>query len=242
MDNPAPKNFSYRIKIGLVVLGFIILSLPLFFFIIEPSSPPQNLLISNLTDRQATVSWTTDKPTRSAVLVSSTGEFPSSPIFEKRIYKDDGEKQLKDSNFYNTHHVTIGGLSLNKTFYFRIYQGLKKAYEGQFTTGPSFTNLTGPDPVYGRILLSDKKSPSIGSLVYLYIKDTKGNSAVLSTLTNTGGRWNLDLANLRSNNLKTSYKVSTASAEVLLVEIGKGKFKAESEVGKDKPWPDVIVN
>lgn len=246
MDNTlssvnTPRKSPRRIILGLIISGFIILSLPLFFFFVEPSSPPQNILISNITNRQATVSWTTSKPTRSVILVSADNKFPLSPLFEKRIYKDDGEKQLKDSNFYNTHHVTVGGLSSNKTFYLRIYQGLKKAYEGQFKTGPDLTGLVGPDPVYGRVLLADKKSPSVGSVVYLYIKNPKGNSSVLSTLTNSGGRWSLDLANLRSSNLKTNYKTGTSSAEILLVETGRGKFKAETEVGKDKPWQDVIV-
>lgn len=225
------------ISVGLIVIGFLLYSVKL----IEPASEPQNLFLSNITDHQITLSWTTEKPTRGQILLSEDNKFPFLPIFIKKWEKDDGEKSLPTTNFYLTHQITIGDLKPNKTYYFRIYQGWKKMLQGQFTTGSTLSNILPPNPVYGQVMLVDKKTPAVGSLVYLEVMEASNSSALLSTLTNKDGRWSMDLSNLRTTKLDKSFKLATNSAEILIVDTGKNRVKAQTRAGKDKPWPNIIL-
>ncbi len=232
-----------RLKRLFLILGLIVLSLLFLAYLlklIEPSSDPQNILVSNITDRQATVSWTTTKATRGIVILSEDGNFPLLPIFTK-TYKDDGEKKLSRQRFYTTHHVTAGGLNPNKRYKFLIYQGWKKMIRGEFATGPILSAISAPNPVYGRVI-SSKKTPLVGALIYLQAETDRKKSAVLSTITNAEGRWNLDLGNLRTGDLKLSYKIATSSVEMVLAEgANQGRGKAFTKSGKDQPWPDIII-
>ncbi|MDO8638165.1 MAG: fibronectin type III domain-containing protein [Candidatus Daviesbacteria bacterium] len=226
-----------KIILGFLCLIFIILVLLYALKLIEPSSPVLNLLTTNITDHQVSISWTTDKPTKGLIVISENGKFPLLPTFAKITYKDDGEKNLKREGFYTTHHITVGKLDPNKTYQYLIYQGWKKMVGGSFMTGSALSSISAPDPVYGRVLGADKKTGVIGALVYFQAS----SSAVLSTLTNTQGGWSVDLGNLRTRDLKMIYPLASESGELLVVETGKGKFKAETTMGKDKPWPDIIV-
>lgn len=225
-----------------LILSVFLLSL-VFLGLIEPAATPQNIFFTNLTDHQATITWTTAKPTRSLIIASKDGKFPLLPlaIFGQAMSKDDGEKLLSKQGFYTTHHVTVEKLDPNTTYYFRIYQGLKNIYQGKFTTGPTLTTLTAPNPIYGRVLTSDKK-PAAGALVYFQEKQESSPSALLSTLTNQQGRWSLDLGNLRSANLKTSFPAKAKNIKEIVVEAGsKGKVKFATTSAQLNPAPDILL-
>lgn len=224
-----------KIILGLLLFLLVIFLLYYILKLIEPSGPPQNVLISNVTDHQVTITWTTQKPTKGALLVSDNGKFPILPIFTK-VFKDDGEKLLGKMNFYPTHKVTIDNLEPNKSYQFRIYQGWKKKYQGNFTTGPALSSINTPNPVYGRVISQDKK-PVIGALVYF----SASGSSLLSTLTNNEGRWSMDLANLRSRDLKNPFKIASSSAEMVIVDNSKTRVKATTTTKQDNPWPDIIL-
>lgn len=220
-----------------VILGLLIYST----WLVEPSSPSLNINFSNITDHQVSISWVTNIPTKGTIIVSSDSKFPILPIFAKDIQKDDGEKNTEKIGYYITHHITIGNLSPQKNYQFRIYQGQKKVYEGQFITAPTLASLTSPNPVYGRVIKSDK-TPVAGTLIFLRAGKDASPSSQLSTLTNAKGGWSLDLANLRLKDLKNVFKVDSKTKEELVVVNGnKGSFKAETTYGSDKPWPDIIL-
>lgn len=232
-----PKKIFWIFLVFIAVIAFLFYSLKL----IEPSSSPKNILFSNITDHQVTVTWVTDKPTRSKIYLSKDGKFPLLPFLSKDLYKDDGEKTLNKTNFYSTHKITVGDLEPNKTYEFRIYQDWKRIYQGTLRTGSTLNSINTPNPVYGRVLLSDKKTPAVGALVYLQVVQGATSSAMLSAMTNSDGRWSLDLGNLRSKDLKSPFKTASSSAEMIVVEIAKGRFKAETKPGKDEPWSDIIL-
>lgn len=104
------SKFWLFAPIILIILGLLIYST----WLIEPSSSPLNLVFSNITDHQASISWVTDIPTKGTIVVSADSKFPILPIFAKDIQKDDGEKSTKKVGYYITHHITIGNLSPKK--------------------------------------------------------------------------------------------------------------------------------
>lgn len=213
-----------------LVLGYSLV-IPLLFAAIfnflEPTSIPQNVFISNITEHQATVSYTTKKPTRAGILVSKDGKFPLLPIFANFV-KDDG--------FYTTHHTTIPNLEPQTKYTFRIYQGLRNMYEGELSTATTISSPTSPSPVYGKVFTADKK-PLAGAIVYFQVENGSAKSALLSTLTNSEGGWSIELANLRG------FNITAQSKEMIVVEAGAlGKGKAFTLPGQDKPWPDIIIS
>jgi len=225
------------------VIFFLILGLLFYLtWLIEPYSPPKNILLSNITDHQSTISYTTSIPTKGIIIISSNSKFPILPIFAKNILKDDGEKSTKKVGYYTTHHITIGSLQPQTKYQFRVYQGQKKVYEGEFTTTSALSTLRNPNPVYGRILKTDKKTPVVGAIVYLTLQKESSESSLLSTLTNSKGGWSMDLGNLRSKDLKNYFKVDKKiKEEVIVTTSDKAGFKAQTNYGQDKPWSDIIL-
>lgn len=233
----------FKIYLSLALILTVILLGLVFLGLIEPTSTPQNLFFTNQSDHQTTITWTTEKPTRSIIIASKDGKFPLLPFsfLTKNMFKDDGEKLLKKQGFYTTHHVTVEKLDPTTFYYFRIYQGLKNIYQGKFTTGLTLNTLTAPNPIYGRVLTSDKK-PVVGAIVYFQEKQESSPSALLSTLTNQQGRWSLDLGNLRSVDLKKIFTSSSKTIKEIVVDAGsKGKVKFATASSQLVPAPDILL-
>lgn len=237
MEGTAPIRLILKVCLGiLLITPFLYYGLKL----IEPSSPPQNVFLSNIADHQVSVSWVTEKPSRGEIIISEDGKFPLLPFLASKIYHDDGEKVIKKMNFYTTHLVTIEDLKPNKNYQFIIYQDWKKKYQGSFNTGITLSTITSPNPVYGRVFFSDQK-PVVGALVYLRIINEASGSALLSTMTNSEGRWSLDLANLRTGDAKSIFNTKGKVVEEMIVDTGKSKAIATTTTKQDNPWPDIIL-
>lgn len=126
------------------MLGWI---LTLIFFLIEPTTPLENVMVTNITDHQVSISWTTKKPTRGALVVSDSGKFPFLPFFIKDLKKDDSDKGFLRMGFYTTHLVTVENLKAKTGYQYIIYQGWKKVYRGNLLTGSTLLTLPNPNPV-----------------------------------------------------------------------------------------------
>lgn len=235
--------FKHLRGILLVILAFFVLGwlATLFFFLIEPTSPVENVMVANITDHQATISWTTSKPTRGALVVSNNGKFPLLPFFIKNLKKDDTDKGFLRMGFYNTHQVTVDNLKERTGYQYIIYQGWKKVYRANFITGPALASLPNPNPVYGQVLQADKKTPAQGVLIYFQAKQESTPSAYLSTITNREGRWSLDLGNLRTQDFTKGFSLNPKTDETIMIQTGSNRFKAQTKFGSDQPWPDIIL-
>lgn len=240
-DTVAPPKRLQKIALpvfGVLGLFSLILILPT---LLEPSSPPRNVLISNVTDQQVTVSWATKLATKGSMIVSRDGRFPFLPVFTKKLHRDDSDSNLPRQGFYTVHHVTVNGLKPSTTYQFKIYQGLWAVRQGQFATGNALSSLASPNPVYGRVLTKDSK-PVVGTVVYLRAVTETKKSTLLSTLTNLEGRWSLDVANLRTEDYRDTYRISAKTQEELVVDTGaRGRVKSATTPGQDKPWPEIVL-
>lgn len=230
---------KWVLGIGFAALGVYLLIAFIIPFI-EPGSRPQSLKVSNVGDQQAALSWTTQKPTRDLVLVSKEDSFPIFPIFAQKKYIDDGDRGLGKQGFYTAHQVTIDNLKPEKTYYFRIYQGVNEVHKGDFKTGPSFA-LSSPNPVYGQIIGNDNK-PIAGAIVYFRVFRGGEKSGLLSTLTNGKGGWSVDLGNLRSEDLQKKYEIQGDESEEIVVEGGvRGRVKRIDKFRKESPRSKIVL-
>ncbi|HBQ50610.1 hypothetical protein A3B42_01900 [Candidatus Daviesbacteria bacterium RIFCSPLOWO2_01_FULL_38_10] len=227
----------------LIMLFFIVIALILLIdlvIFIEPTSKLSNVLISNLTDKQATVSWTTDKTTRGTILISDNNRFPPVVIFAQKANKYEESSALQ--GFLSVHSITLTDLKPNTLYNYRIYQGIRAVYQDNFQTGPTLDQILTPHPVYGKVK-DTKSNPVTGAIIYLQLFSPEGTqSALLSTLSNREGGWSIDLANARSTDLQESFTLDEKTREEIMVERGKGgRIKESTPSGKDQPWPDVIL-
>lgn len=241
MDQKQDRHTLFKkIIIILLLLLFVYVLIWMLSFFLEPQSPVKSLYISNLTDHQVTLSYVTEKPVKGTVAVSKD-KLPLIPLFTKKIYKDDSEKGRKNEGRYTTHHITITDLEPNIKYDFKIFEGIRGVYQVKVNTPKAVGTFLVPYPVYGRILTKDRK-PAIGALVYLTVYSNNKRSNLLSTFTNSDGRWTLDLANLRTNDLKNSFSAGKNMIENLLITTKDTTVKSATQSGKDKPWPNLILN
>lgn len=222
---------------ALLFLYVLIWGLSIF---LEPQSPVKSLYISNLTDHQVSLSWLTEKPVKGTIAVSKD-KLPLIPLFTKKIYKDDSDNGRKNQGRYTTHHVTVTDLEPNTQYNFKIFEGIRGVHQVKVSNPGAVGTFLIPYPIYGRVLTKDQK-PATGALVYLTVYSNDKRSNLLSTLTNPDGRWSLDLANLRTNDLKNSFSAGKNMTENLLIVTKDTTVKTATQSGKDKPWPDVILS
>lgn len=228
-------------SIPIIILTAVYLLLVFVVPFIEPNSTPQNVKISNITDQKATVSWATAKATRDLVVLSEDNSFPVVPMFAKKKYIDDGDRDLKNPKFYTTHHATIGDLKPNTKYYFKIYQGVQEVHSGEFTAGPTLASSLTPNPVYGRVVKTDK-TPVAGAIVYFQAGQGETLSGLLSTLTNAQGGWSVDLANLRTQDLQKNYEAAQGETVEITVEGGaRGKGSLKVSAQSKTPLPDIVI-
>lgn len=223
---------SFILIISVLALIVLILLIDLVIFV-EPSASPKNVLISNVTDQQATVSWLTDQATRGTILISESNKFPLAIIFAR--------KSVTQQGFYTVHNINLTDLKPNINYNFRIYQGFRAVYQGNFQTGSTLEAISTPHPVFGKVK-DEKSNPIVGAIVSLQLVSLEGTrSAILSTLSNREGGWTIDLANARTTDLQASFPYDEKITEEIIVERAIGRVKESTSSGKDQPWQDVIL-
>ena len=238
------KNYTLRIvsiKHLLISLGgltlFILLVLALIYF--GQYSKPIGLTVSNISDSHASISFLTDDKVSAAIVLSKDKNFKGLPL-SGRI-KDIGDAKRIIENHYKSHYFSLDSLQPNTTYYFRVYEGFRNAYEGEFKTGAVTENLNRPNIVYGTVFNKDG-IPTPGVLIYLRTNNKSKYSSILSTITNSQGKWSIDLGNLRTENLKSIEIVDKDTIEEMIIDASDyGRFKASTNVEKDQPWPDIIL-
>jgi hypothetical protein len=243
--NPVIGFFTTIPKWLYSIIGIVLtLCAVLIWWLVQPTSPVNDLRLSNISDSQVTLSWTTDKPTLGKVVLSDTNTIlKTNPFLGQKIIP---ETEGSNSNLRKKiHYVTLKGLKKTTKYYYSIYQSDKLIYQGTFSTTDLVDTISRPNPVYGQILGSDYKTPLSGAIVYLRLsrgKEASASSMLASTTTNFDGRWSIDLSSIRTFDGKDYFKVDKTIQEQLIVEAGElGSVKSVTYPGKDKPWPTIFV-
>ncbi|RJP47576.1 MAG: hypothetical protein C4584_00290 [Armatimonadetes bacterium] len=252
------KEFIRDYYLAIISVLVLLLGVYLLSIFTEPVSTPQDVSITNISDRQATISYTTKNGTRDKIFVSDTKTFPRLLAFSDDYLVDDRDLNKKNMSYYVLHNITVGNLAPGKLYRYKVYQGVREVYNGAFSTANTLDSIAFPSPVYGRVVANDGITPIEGAIVYFQAinrvvggKDSSRSavvgsgederSSVLSTITNNEGRWSVDMGNLKTQDLRDSFIVGKGAVEKVVVNVGGEKFSAETVPGQDKPWPDIIV-
>lgn len=229
---------TYRIYLIIVlvvldlILAGILISRP-----VNKAFLPDNVFISNISEDQATISWVTKRPSESKVLLSTSDKFPILPFFS-RVYKDDKDNNNK-KGLYGIHHVTVKNLLPSRTYRFGIYLGFKKLRQVKFTTAQQPLEDKSSNIVSGRVVLKDQTGLG-GVNVYLRAQTASSSSSLLSTFTDVGGQWNLDLAKLRTSDLTLKFNVDEQVKQQLIIEAGSlGGYELSTKSASLRVWPTI---
>jgi hypothetical protein len=167
---------------------------------------PRNVGVANVSDSSVTIFWTTDKPTRGAVLYGSTKELGEGIGIDERNSKD----------LFETHFVRLSNLTPEKFYYFKITsdtstfgnsENQEAAFE--FKTAPKSSVVEPLEPLFGSYI-SDT-GPIEGAIVSW---QAAGSSKLVS-LTKKDGSFLIPLSLTRNTELDSFLVPQKGTAETM---------------------------
>jgi hypothetical protein len=199
-----------------------------------------NIKISNVTGRQFTVSWTTDQPCIATLkLYDESG-------FIKTCHDDRG-----DNLSSIIHYFTVKKLKSNTRYSFSIAnENMIDDQENELyhvTTDPGLFPLIGSTLSSGQILYNDSKTPVSEAIVYITVIGPERNwtSALLSTLVNADGDWDIELFNARESDFQKLFNVKRNGKSVIIhVDAGNaGTAEIEKNISSgNNLYQSVVLN
>jgi len=163
------------------------------FTVLEKIFEISEIRESNPTSASFTVSWITNGNANGLVHYSLNPDLTDFMT----AYDDRGVSHLDD-----THHVSIGDLNPETTYYYEIVSG--GTIDNNSGLYYSFSTMKIPSeppptcPAYGWVYLEDGVTPAEGAIVYLEISHYGESSYWISGLVNSIGIWVLNLGDLYS--------------------------------------------
>jgi len=203
---------------------------------LDPEFAPKKIKITNVTDSQFSVSWTTSKAAIGLVKYGTTSSSDSS-------LPDDRDQRSGEKTAFKTHYVTLSGLKPATKYYFKIGSGSEKnlfdnngkPYE--ITTGPALGAQPPSDLINGKVVTESGGSAS-GAIVYATLPET----APLSAQVKIDGTWLIPLSSARTPDL---FDYATYDSRTTLIDIfvqGEEKTaKATTNTANDSPVPEVAL-
>lgn len=220
-----------------IILTFVLLAGLLLVILILPTTSDEKIFVSNISANQATLSWMTKTPARKWVLVTEKdNRFP-------RVFKDNKEGAILPLKAFSLHYVTLSNLDSNKSYKYKIYEGFKETASGIFSTSPKVAGATASKMVSGQVLAADQKTPVSGVIVYLQLFEGAKQSSLLSTTTDKEGKWQANILDAWTSNLKDNFKIASRTASLVVVESGaKGRYSSRFAItNKTQSLPNIIL-
>jgi hypothetical protein len=199
---PKKKKSLKSIAVVMLILAiFIPLSVYGTMKVIEfrtqalPTENPQKVDITNVSDKSASITWSTPGQKTVGYVKYGTTSSLESIKFDNR---DQGENQGE----YFLHLVDLSDLRPETTYYYVIIVGGKEYKKNndlyQFKTGPSLEIVRTPQPMKGSV--NDPSNDNEEMIVFMYAEKGGKISNTLSTVT-INKKYSFDLSNLRSADL-----------------------------------------
>lgn len=218
---------------------FLIFAIAITIFLIQqgiltitrarPTSVPQNVQITNVSDSSFTVVFTTELNT-SSVLRLPEGKTGNTIIL------DDRDKSTGLQELYFSHHITVPNLKPQKTYAFIIISDGKEYDSPAEYIATTGSNIDSPppaqNPLYGTVILPDG---SLGQDTIVTIQSD--NSQIISSITNDDGSYIVPMNSLRSEDLKTYQNINDSSQIFLnfLRENYTAKITTDYKLGQNLP-------
>jgi len=209
------KSDSSKTVIIVLILALILIPATVFAVMYaidfrskaEPTENPQEILITNITDSSATISWITPGLKTTGYVKYGVSSNINNVAIDNR---DSGENK----GLFNIHYVEIVNLDSNTNYSYVLVIGGEEYREDSyvFSTGSIIDTLMTPRPVKGDVSVSENIDEEV--LITAYLEKGGISSNVISTLTNDN-RYTFDLSNFRNQDLQ-SYFVDINEAKLIV--------------------------
>lgn len=239
------------------VLSFLTGYLALYFisFSNDDGGIIKNVEVTNLGYSSFTVSWETEKPVVSEIMLSQKDNFlelfPRLSTGVQFFYHDRDDLNNLDTARQPSapkrfHHVTVSGLEPETQYFFRIL-GQFKAFEFgvPVVTRAIPEQLQQPRPIYGRALNHfEGESFTQDGFVRMYLQNGEFKSQLMSSTINTkNGGWQQDLANIVLEN-GTQFIWSEMADTKIFFDIftSDGEGVGFGDLGEGRVIPNIFYN
>lgn len=207
--NKIPTILGIVLLVAGVFAGVFFLNVRQFFKLgATATAQPKNVRISNVSDVEATVSWTTDAKT-SAFLAFGRSEGNLSQI----------ENESATNEKFFTHSVTLSGLKPGASYFFKINsEGSMYDNNGvpwQITSGQTL-GLNPNSQIISGSVINPSGQPVERALVYITV-----GGYLTSTITSSTGNFVYQLGNVRTPDLQ-SYAQIDPSTTLLEISVDAG--------------------
>ncbi len=172
---------------------------------------PQDVRITNVTDKSFTVSYRTESPISGTLNYGTDNSLGLTAFDEKDASGNIGNRII--------HSITIQNLQPSTKYYFSILSGgetyLNNDQNFEVTTAPSLSSQTSNTDIKGKIIDPDSTVPN-EAIVYA----TADNAQVVSSLVKSDGTYDLVLNNLLSSDLSKPF-VFQANTVIRMLVLGQ---------------------
>lgn len=234
------KRIPTLLGILLIVIGIGITSFLVNKGIIltghaSPTTNPQNVRVTNVTDNSFTVSYTTD-----AQVIGSINYGKDQNLGQTAL--DDRDQQTGSLANYKIHSITVRSLSSVTKYFFSITSGQDKF----LNNGAPFEAVTGANvanppseqkPIVGKVTMPDGIAPSEG-IIYI----TSDSSQAISSLLRSDGTYLIPLNSVRGQDLTSYLDFSTVNILKMLA-FGDGLSSNISlSINQINPVPTITLS
>lgn len=218
--------------IGIVAGVFLVQSDKIFTLQASPEEVPQQVRITNITNKSVVVSWITDIQTEGFIAFGKTSSLGMS-------VRQQNTSTSTQGSF--AHYTTIDNLEAQATYFFKVGSGTKLFDNNgqlyQIKTAPEITvQLPSPDIIFGEIKDSSGKAVA-SAIVYINSLGITPQSAVVDT----NGKWSIPLSTARNINLNNFANYSQDSLLEIFVQTGKVIATAKIKAGEAHPVPIIAL-
>ena len=234
LDRKIPSLAGLGILVvGIIVTTFLVKGPTPFQIRANPSSNPQNIQMTNISDSSFTVVYITDD---SVIGTITYGENPDSL---DKVNLDDRDQLSQKINEYKAHSITVNNLTPNTQYYFTISSDGKTIEDNNqpfaVKTGPTISSSPSTQiPLAGKAISPDGKNISDG----LIIVEAEGSQKI-SGIFRENGNYTIPLNNLRTADLSNYFKLDENS--VIILNLTSENYGSKIELSKNQISPVPIV-
>lgn len=201
----------------------------------SPTTNPQNVRITNITDNSFTVSYTTD-----AQVIGSLNYGKDQNLGQEAL--DDRDQQTGSLVNHEIHSITVRNLSSVTKYFFSITSGQDKF----LNNGSPFETVTGANvanppseqkPIVGKVIMPDGIAPSEG-IIYI----TSDSSQVTSSLLRSDGTYLIPLNSVRVQDLTSYLDFSNVNTLKMLVFGDSLSSNVSLSINQINPVPTITLS
>jgi len=190
----------------------------------DETKHPKEIVVSNITESSAVISWTTQTETEGYVKYGTSADNLNLLGSDKR----DLGKETAEA--YKEHIVEVINLSPTTTYHIQVYADgeTQDTYIAQFQTRAVSESVALPKTIKGKT-----STQRAYSLVYVFASNGRDVSEVRSTYTAANGTFTYDISNLMSSDGSTPFSLDSAKLVTYVNALEAGKARKVHGTSED---------